>query len=148
MNEETLNQLQMALMKLMPLYSHKVGIIFKKRHSPIYGCNRAQNKALLMLNYHHKLMLSQLGEALDMPKGSLTSMVDSLEQKGLVFREADPKDRRKTYVDLTNKGKEYIALKMADYKNHLKEQLNKLTLEEQEKFTQSVYDLVDMLMKM
>lgn len=148
MNEETLNELQMALMKLMPLYSHKVGRIFKKCYSPIYGCNRTQNKALLMLNYHHKLMLSQLGEMLDMPKGSLTSMIDSLEQKGLIFRESDPKDRRKTYVDLTSKGKEYIAAKMADYKKHLRKQLNKLSLEEQEKFTCSVYDLVDMLMKM
>jgi len=38
----------------------------------------------------------------------LTAMIDTLEKKGFVKREPDPKDRRAILISLTDKGKQYL----------------------------------------
>jgi len=41
--------------------------------------------------------------------GNLTLVLDNLEKAGLVRRERDPEDRRFVTIDLTDKGRRYIA---------------------------------------
>lgn len=67
-----------------------------------------------------------LGKFLDLQKGSLTSMVDALEEKELVYRKGDPGDRRKTLVSLTEKGEEYRAWLMEQTEERVSEILNRL----------------------
>ncbi|GLZ30066.1 MarR family transcriptional regulator [Lentzea sp. NBRC 105346] len=40
---------------------------------------------------------------------SITSLVDGLEQDGLLERKADPDDRRSTRLEITAKGREHLA---------------------------------------
>ncbi|MCB9894594.1 MAG: MarR family transcriptional regulator [Planctomycetes bacterium] len=53
------------------------------------------------------LTFSSLSEKLLVTAGNLTGIVDRLEKQGLAFRETNPKDRRQTFIKLTDKGREY-----------------------------------------
>ncbi|MCA8917022.1 MAG: MarR family transcriptional regulator [Planctomycetes bacterium] len=53
------------------------------------------------------LTFSSLSEHLLVTAGNLTGIVDRLEKQGLAFRETNPKDRRQTFIKLTDKGREY-----------------------------------------
>jgi DNA-binding MarR family transcriptional regulator len=49
---------------------------------------------------------TELGKKLDLEKGSLTTLIGSLESMGLVSRQDDPCDRRRILVALTSEGKQ------------------------------------------
>ena len=51
-----------------------------------------------------KLQFTNLAEVCHSSKSTITSVVDTMEKKGLVVREANPKDRRSIFVKLTDKG--------------------------------------------
>ncbi|MBZ0136576.1 MAG: MarR family transcriptional regulator [Planctomycetes bacterium] len=55
------------------------------------------------------LTFSALSEKLLVTAGNLTGIVDRLEKQELVRRETNPKDRRQTFIKLTDKGREYCA---------------------------------------
>lgn len=48
--------------------------------------------------------MSELGSMLGLAKSSLTGLVDRTVQRGLVRREADPRDKRAVRVSLTEEG--------------------------------------------
>ena len=48
--------------------------------------------------------MSELGNVLHVEKSNLSNLVDRLEQRGLVVRTRDPRDRRATRVALTDEG--------------------------------------------
>ncbi|MBQ9609733.1 MAG: MarR family transcriptional regulator [Lachnospiraceae bacterium] len=52
------------------------------------------------------LKMSTLGKVLCVSMPSLSRMIKGLEERGLVKREIDVRDRRNTYVVLTDKGRE------------------------------------------
>jgi len=53
----------------------------------------------------HPITISQLARLLVLESPSVTTMVDRLSERGLVERMGDPKDRRKTLVQLSEEGK-------------------------------------------
>ncbi|MDW3220406.1 MAG: MarR family transcriptional regulator [Acidimicrobiales bacterium] len=52
----------------------------------------------------HQLPVSRLAELVLRPMGSITQVVDRLENTGLVRRAVDPSDRRRVLVELTEAG--------------------------------------------
>ncbi|MCD4703565.1 MAG: MarR family transcriptional regulator [Methanosarcinaceae archaeon] len=69
-----------------------------------------RNHSLLVIAREQKIMPSTLAKYLDLRKSSVTSIIDSLEESGLVCRDSDPDDRRKTWISLTNAGKQYFEM--------------------------------------
>lgn len=72
------------------------------------GRGSGRVKSLLWLA-EGPLSLSGLAEAVGVDAPYATLIVDSLEQRGLVERQADPEDRRRKLVSLTPLGKEAVA---------------------------------------
>ncbi|MFC0627660.1 MarR family winged helix-turn-helix transcriptional regulator [Kribbella deserti] len=66
----------------------------------------SQARAIRVLDHHGPVRLRDLAERLHIAPRSATEVVDDLEQRGLVARQADPNDRRATLVELTAKGAE------------------------------------------
>ncbi|GGL98899.1 MULTISPECIES: MarR family winged helix-turn-helix transcriptional regulator [Micromonospora] len=64
----------------------------------------AQSRALGVLNRHGPLRLSAIAEHLRIAPRSATEVVDDLQARGLVRRQADPTDRRATLVTPTEEG--------------------------------------------
>jgi DNA-binding MarR family transcriptional regulator len=86
---------------------------FFRTFSPVFdhvltgqGFTKNQSKTMDILSRNGAMLPSELGVCLDMKRGSLTSLVDSLEEKGCVIRQPDSDDRRKIWIALTEKGSE------------------------------------------
>jgi len=70
-----------------------------------YGLTEAQFNVLFALKYkQHDWTQSDLGKVLVVTRASVTSVLDKLEEKGLVKRDAVPGNRRIYHVKLTKKG--------------------------------------------
>jgi len=70
-----------------------------------------QSRALRMVGTSEEpIRLSTLAERLRIVPRSATEVVDALEGRGLVARQADPTDRRATCVVLTDEGERLLAL--------------------------------------
>ncbi len=77
----------------------------------------------------HKGMqtIQQIGKSILISSGSMTYVIDKLEQKGLLRRSACPDDRRAIHVTLTDTGND----------------LMKKVMPEHETFVDSVFDSLD-----
>ncbi len=73
-----------------------------------YNCTKNQSRAIMIIGRNGKISPTILGKCMDMEKGSITSLVDSLENMNLVYRENDLEDKRKTWIQLTEEGKAYF----------------------------------------
>jgi DNA-binding MarR family transcriptional regulator len=92
---------------------------FVERHSPRYrlraalgdglGKGRSKMQVLLMLGEGPR-SLSDLAEAVRIDKPYATAIVDQLEQLGMATRAADPDDRRRKVVTLTEAGRSAVAV--------------------------------------
>ncbi|MHA2296411.1 MAG: MarR family winged helix-turn-helix transcriptional regulator [Candidatus Hodarchaeales archaeon] len=69
------------------------------------GLTPPQYNVLSVLKESDGFQLSHLASACYSSRSTMTSLVDTLEKKGLVRREPNPKDRRSILVYLTEKGK-------------------------------------------
>ena len=68
-----------------------------------YGLTPQQGQLLCVLR-SQPYGMTELGELLGLARSSLTGLVDRTAQRGLVRREADPRDRRAVRVGLTDAG--------------------------------------------
>ena len=50
-----------------------------------------------------------IGQKILTSEGNITFIIDNLVKKGLVTRRQDPKDRRKSIIELTEKGSKFIT---------------------------------------
>ncbi|MFD5948183.1 MarR family winged helix-turn-helix transcriptional regulator [Streptomyces collinus] len=71
--------------------------------SRAYGLTPQQGQLLCVL-LARPYGMSELGETLGLAKSSLTGLVDRTVRRGLVCREADPRDGRAVRVGLTDQG--------------------------------------------
>lgn len=74
------------------------------------GVMSSQMRAMRTLTRHGEPMrMSELADALGIVRRSATSVIDGLEQIGLVRRSVDPLDRRAVGVELTQAGRKMMA---------------------------------------
>jgi DNA-binding MarR family transcriptional regulator len=74
-----------------------------------WGLTVAQAPVLVILREAGRpVMITEVARRLLLETPSVTTMVDRLTERGLVERVKDPKDRRKTLVALTRKGRHLV----------------------------------------
>jgi DNA-binding MarR family transcriptional regulator len=86
--------------------------------------------ALLGLLFEQKegLRLITIAETLGVEAPFITAMVDELEEKGYVSREADTKDKRAKIIKLTLKGRTFVPKIESDLRIEMKGLLKGLSL--------------------
>lgn len=72
------------------------------------GLNPTEFAVLELLYHKGDQPLQQIGGKILLASGSITYVVDKLEQKGFLKRIGCPKDRRVTYAQITDKGRALI----------------------------------------
>jgi MarR family 2-MHQ and catechol resistance regulon transcriptional repressor len=72
------------------------------------GLNPTEFAVLELLYHKGDQPMQQIGGKILLASGSITYVVDKLEQKGYLRRIACPKDRRVTYAQITEEGKKFI----------------------------------------
>lgn len=105
----------------------------------------SQYLVLLVLWEHEKLNVREIGELLHLDSGTLTPLLKRLEAKDIVIRKRSNSDERVVEVSLTTKG-----LAMKDKASCIPGQMIekvKLTIEEQEQFTQIISKILNTITK-
>ncbi|GAA2304812.1 hypothetical protein GCM10010149_63130 [Nonomuraea roseoviolacea subsp. roseoviolacea] len=96
----------MELSELVHLVSRRLRHGWKNRLEPL-GLNPGQARALrALVDAGRPLRMVQLAEQLRIVPRSVTPVIDTLEERGLVRREVDPANRRSTLVVITDAGRE------------------------------------------
>ncbi|MGG1834124.1 MarR family transcriptional regulator [Cytobacillus firmus] len=95
-----------------------------------YGVNPTEFAVLELLYHKGDQPLQQIGGKILLASGSITYVVDKLEQKGLLKRVACPTDRRVTFAQITDEGKAFIENFFPDHEKHIHSLMNELTSEE------------------
>jgi DNA-binding MarR family transcriptional regulator len=115
MRKEKLKEVNFLFFNLMALYHQKLGDLFHLEDEREPHCNKNQMKALFFIYREGRATASNIGRFLNLQKGSLTTLVDSLDLLQLVRREPDERDRRKIWLYLTETGNAYIKYKLRRY---------------------------------
>ncbi|RLD59476.1 MAG: hypothetical protein DRJ01_11290 [Bacteroidetes bacterium] len=88
-----------------------------------------QHAVLHILNERDSdVILKEMADAMGKDKSAILRIIDVLEEKELVRRAVDPKDRRKKYLMVTKKGRQVIEKFLeieAKLRTELKEDLTK-----------------------
>lgn len=146
MKQDKLKELFSLMFEFMPLYHQTMGSVYHKDYDVEPALNKSQQKALFIIKKQEKIIPSVLGRAMDMQKGSLTTLIDSLEEFGFVKREGDCEDRRRLWLFLTPEGEEYISILMDNFQNEFAHIFEKVSREDISKMIESI-DFVKSVLK-
>ena len=91
-----------------------------------------QMRVVFLLFQEGSLRMSELASALDVSMSRATGLADSLVEKNLINRWADPDDRRSVLCALTEQGHELSRRLLAARRSRWEERLSPLTQEELE----------------
>ena len=82
------------------------------------GTSQGRYMVLMMLDrpcVAEGMSPSELADKLGVSRATVTGLVDGLERDGLVTREGHPEDRRAFCIQLTEKGKQFLAALLPDH---------------------------------
>ncbi|WP_028775871.1 MarR family winged helix-turn-helix transcriptional regulator [Shimazuella kribbensis] len=94
------------------------------------GLNRTEFGVLELLYHKGPQPLQRIGTKVLMSSGNITYVVDKLEKKNLVIRNASSSDRRLIYAEITNKGIEFIEEVFPNHTNVIEHAVHGLSDEE------------------
>jgi MarR family transcriptional regulator, 2-MHQ and catechol-resistance regulon repressor len=97
-----------------------------------YGLNPTEFAVMELLYHKGDQPLQQIGGKILLASGSITYVVDKLEQKGLLKRVACPKDRRVTYAQITEEGKSFIEGVFPEHAKQIHTLMSELSEDEKE----------------
>ena len=98
------------------------------------GLSTAQMHAIEIVGHTVSLRMKELAGKMGVTTGTLTVMVDRLEEQGLLKRMPHETDRRSWLVELTEKGQEVFAQHHQHHLRFIEEITATLSGEEQELF--------------
>ncbi|MGL6105946.1 MarR family winged helix-turn-helix transcriptional regulator [Romboutsia sp.] len=135
------------LSKTFPKIYSSLYLEYLKEYSNSYNVNKTQLRALMFVKNNGAISMTDLCAKLNIEKGSLTSMVDDLTEKGYVLREKDLADRRKYLITITENGIDVASDFMNKLNVRLEEKLFRLTEEDQGKYIEAINTLQYILNK-
>ncbi|OCA85633.1 transcriptional regulator [Bacillus sp. FJAT-27225] len=94
------------------------------------GLNPTEFAVLELLYHKGDQPMQQIGSKILIASGSITYVVDKLEQKGLLQRVACPTDRRVTFAQITDKGKSFIEEVFPSHEQNIHEIMSRISEEE------------------
>jgi len=94
---------------LLSQIRHLSGRVFEKllKESGVDIFNGAQGRILYVLWEHGQLTITEIGKLTSLAKTTLTSMLDRMEANGLIERIPDKRNRRQTFISVTEKANQY-----------------------------------------
>ncbi len=108
------------------------------KHISTFNLNPTEFAVLELLYHKGPQPLQQIGGKILLASGSITYVVDKLEQKGLLERRACPNDRRVTHAQITDKGQQLIEEIFPAHQEKIAEIVSVLTDEEKKLVTELV----------
>jgi DNA-binding MarR family transcriptional regulator len=129
-----------------PLFSLKYVFFSSFDSSSLgHGLNKTQERVLMIVWHHDNPPMRFLSHEAGLEKGSLTTVIDSLEALGLVLRERKEDDRRSFIVKTTPQGSRLAERINALFRDHLDALFGQLTQEERLEFERSAQSIARLI---
>jgi MarR family 2-MHQ and catechol resistance regulon transcriptional repressor len=106
-----------------------------------YKLNPTEFAVLELLYNKGAQPIQKIGDRILLASGSITYVVDKLEEKGYLIRKPCPEDRRVTYVEITKKGKDLMDTIFPEHMEAIKNVMEALDKEEMVVTTRSLKKL-------
>ena len=141
-SEQTVDESELSLKLLVVLLKANHAVMdLDRKNIRTYGLNPTEFAVLELLFHKGEQPIQQIGKRILLTSGSITYVVDKLEEKGLLERKRCPKDRRVIYAAITEKGKTLMRDVFPQHRQAVNEMFKELTLEEKK-------ELVSLLKKL
>lgn len=147
MDFDKAKEMHRLLVTFTGLFHEKYLLRFRNEMECQTDLKKNQRKILNILYHESPKTLTQIGKRLDIEKGSLTTLIDVLVEKGLVIRSNDPRDRRKNLIYLSPQGKELVERIIGFYAEKMEQSLSGYDQREVEAFERNMQQVVDFLRK-
>jgi len=144
--EEYNNKLRILIVLLPKLFKNLLSQLSIKYKEDSLNTN--QSMTLLCLTDHNPATMGELYNHSRLTKGALTQIIDNLEQKDLIQRSRNDKDRRTVYVSLKDEGLKLGKEIEKGLLTQLSIGLAKLDKAEQQKLETSLNSVTEILEKM
>lgn len=125
------------IIRTVDMHSHKLGSLHKIT-GPQLGCLQAAKE-------HGPLTSAKLAKKVYLSPSTVVGIIDRLEEKGLVSRQRDSRDRRLVYICITQSGEKMVADTPSLLQDTLASALVELPEQEQVAITMSLEKLVDLM---
>jgi len=99
-----------------------------------YKLGITEFSVLEVLYQKEKQTIQQIGNSILVSSGSMTYVIDKLEQRGLLCRIPCPDDRRVIHVELTDDGNELMNQIMPNYHDLINSMFDSLDFDETDTF--------------
>lgn len=146
-NDLVYENIRHDLIEFMSLFHKLFRPTFKKETDDKYRCNKNQIRAIMIIGKYEKISPSVLCRYMDMEKGSITTLIDSIEKMGLVTRKNDPNDKRKIWIQLTKEGEKSFVEHEKKFISQIEELFSTLPKDEVYKFSYNLSTIVKILNK-
>ena len=115
---------------------------FQNEFKP-YGIGHSQGKALRYIDINGKVIPKQIAEYYNLDKGSVTSLINGLEKKGLIKREPHPTDKRCFYLLLSTKAKQIMPNLNAVFVRWSEQLLHDFSKDDQKFLNECLQKMID-----
>ncbi len=147
MTYEELRELHDLVFKTKGLFHEKFICQFSKESQQNPGIKKNHLMIIGFLYQNQVLTATEIAKMLNMEKGSLTTLIDQLEEFGLIIRSEDVNDRRKVLISLTAAGKEEMEATIRNSTERMSEILRNADPDELLKFVDSLRYAVEFMQK-
>lgn len=118
--------------------AHQAIETFSKKDILKYGLNLNEFAALEVLYQKGRLPVQSICDEVLIANSSMTYVLDKLENKLLITRTQDQKDKRTTYIQLSKLGKKFADDVFPNHYKEMRKIFDVLTKEEQEVLNNSL----------
>ena len=100
--KKQINKLNALWHRILKVSNHKD---LEQRYQNLHNLNTNEISIIRIISEKDEVIIKDILEILDVPKSTLTSMIDKLEESGILSRAISKRDRRSYKLELTEKGK-------------------------------------------
>ena len=98
---------------------------------------------ILIMASRQRLSMKDIAVTFDVSNSTVTDFVDQLEKKGYAQRARSKEDRRQVFIEVTEKGKDWMRHNRKISHDFLEKRLSKLSPEERETLVSLVSRIID-----
>lgn len=117
------------------------------KHVKTTGLTPAQFDVIVTLGCYYPMSCAELGNRTLITKGTLTGVLERMEEKGFIQKEINSTDRRSVNISLTVQGRELFELHFPEHTEYLNKFFKKLTSQEIDEIKSSLLILAKVFEK-